>query len=134
MTKFDPHGDFALRCGDGIIHLRVAGPANVEQINQIGAEVDRFLDGNDERPCGMLIELGEHAVMTDDAAARCNELITEQMQRGLCAAAIVVHSKEFREFIIQNISAFYNSIGLRWERFDDSAGASRWLKEQTGDI
>ncbi|WP_323797572.1 hypothetical protein [Nisaea sp.] len=134
MTKFEPHGDFSIRCGAGIMHMRVAGATNIEQIDQIGAEVDRFLDGNGERLCGILVELGDHAIMTNDATARCNELIIGHMERGLCAAAFVVHSTEFREFIIEQIRKFYDSVGLRWERFDDAADARRWLEEQIADI
>lgn len=130
VTVFEPHGEFEIEFKGAVIHMRIVGSTNIEQIERVGAKVDRFLDSNDLTSFGILVELGEDAMLTYDAVAKSDAFMIREMERGLCAVALVVNAVEFRDFIIGNAQKLYDSIGLRWEQFENANDARKWLESQ----
>ncbi|MEO9902647.1 MULTISPECIES: hypothetical protein [Alphaproteobacteria] len=130
MGRFAPHGTFELSFEDHIIHLKVVGQTNLEQLEMIGEEILRQVQPLAGRPFALLMEFGDEAFLTAEAVAKSQELVVRDIELGLCASGIVVGAIEFRELTVGLVTSFYEKLGLSWGIFDTVADAQEWLKSE----
>ncbi|UUX48250.1 hypothetical protein NUH88_12575 [Nisaea acidiphila] len=134
MTSFPPHGEATVTFDDRLIHIFASGSTNIEQIEMVGSAIDDYLDHLNGRPCGALIELGEEAMLTQEAGDRAVEFISGQIPRGLCAVCYVIHTREFRETVIAGVREIYDRLPVAWTFADNADEAISWLSGRIGQV
>ena len=126
---FDLHGKFIVSRWGNIIEVHAHGPFNNEAIEDYQEDVLAELKTINPH-WGMLVFMHKNCLTTPEGGEKLKEHAKILQDLGLKAIALIFTDEEPIQFVKDNLTNFYQYLGITAQFFQQQVAAQQWLDAQ----